>query len=1021
MRKTYMLLFALALLLGLVTSTALAQKAPANVGGTVVPEQQLLDKLAKDGVANFFVKMSAEADLSAAYGMTDWNERGWFVYDTLKKVAEESQKPVIEYAKKNGLDFTSFLTTNAVFIRGGNTEAVMGLAKLPGVQLLRLERIHLLPDPTLGGAAGLNAIGPQPAAPAPNGVELGIADTNADDVWNLYGVRGAGIKVANIDTGVQWNHPALINQFACPGQPTNQNCWKDPANICGAGGACDNYGHGTHTMGTMIGWDGGANQIGMAPDATWIACKGCESSSCSEFSLNSCADWVLAPGGNPVNRPDIVNNSWGGGGGDTLYLPKVNAWRASGIFPAFSAGNNYSCASLGSPGDYQESFASAAHTSTRAIASFSSKGGSPFGHEPHTKPNISAPGENVRSSIPTNSYGLMSGTSMASPHSSGAVALLWSACPAFKNQIDLTFQTLQNNTDLAPAGSCGAPPDGEGNYTFGYGYLNIQKAVETCISGVEFGTLEGYVFDQMGIPVEGASVTATPGAGEGGTVVPGGQVQALTDPNGFYTMNLLAGTYNVTATKYGYETVTVTGVVVLANQTTVQGFTLVSIPVWMPGNPTTFQFYRHDGVFFAENGLIYFLGGRSGASTHDKSIFTYDPATGVSADTGKDMLVNAANYTVAFVADDGTARGPAFYVVGGYDVVAGRNVTDVQRFYPNSSVVEKVTTDPYPDKVANQVVGAGGVAVIDNKIYVFGGWENSAAPYFSDKTWKYDPLAAAGSRWTNLNCPLNPARSYVNSATVGTKIYAICGDYRYVSNDLVPTTAVQVFDTANPTACWTTLAPLPEATSQGRAFGLETDTEGGGPMIYMVGGGDWPAQSASVFVYSVTDNTWSSDFPSLAQARRNFAGAWVSTCTPDPTDPFPSMYVFGGQVGADDPPYGDPEYYPFVCGGGPTLHVEDITMTKRQQGGKWVLKAIITVTDQAGEPGSGADVTIEAEMPNGMIREATRTTNLAGRTTFSGGTTFLGTWTVCVTDIFKDGFVYDPSQNVETCDSITIP
>jgi PKD repeat protein len=69
---------------------------------------------------------------------------------------------------------------------------------------------------------------------------------------------------------------------------------------------------------------------------------------------------------------------------------------------------------------------------------------------------------------------------MASPHSAGAVALIWQACPSYLGQIDATFELLQDNTDAAPAGSCGAPPDGEGNYTYGYGYLNALAAVQAC-------------------------------------------------------------------------------------------------------------------------------------------------------------------------------------------------------------------------------------------------------------------------------------------------------------------------------------------------------------------------------------------------------------------------------------------------------------------------------------------------------------------------------------------------------------
>lgn len=206
-------------------------------------------------------------------------------------------------------------------------------------------------------------------------------------------MQGDAVKVANIDTGVQWNHPALGQAFACPGDPSNADCWADPSNICG-GSACDNQGHGSHTMGTMVGDDDTSLtwQAGMAPNATWIACKGCETNSCSEFALTTCADWILAPGGDPANRPHVVNNSWGGGGGDPWYLGYVQAWVAAGTFPAFSAGNNGSgCSSMGDPGSYQESFASAAHDSSGNIASFSSRGPSPFGHDPYTKPNIASP------------------------------------------------------------------------------------------------------------------------------------------------------------------------------------------------------------------------------------------------------------------------------------------------------------------------------------------------------------------------------------------------------------------------------------------------------------------------------------------------------------------------------------------------------------------------------------------------------------------------------------------------------
>ena len=415
--------------------------------------------------SDLIVKFTDQADLSAAYGM-DWQARGLYVVDTLRAVAERDQADAIAYLDGLGLEHQTFLAGNELYVWAADQMRVLGLASLPNVAYVRAPGIYYL-DPIIE------------EVPMPEAItDWGITDTRADQFWTTFGFQGEGIVVANIDTGVQWDHPALVNQFNCA-SPTDPACWEDPSNICGPGGVCDNNGHGTHTMGTMVSDDDpGLTYIaGMSPNSKWIACKGCESSSCSEYALNTCADWILAPDADPANRPHVVNNSWGGGGGDAWYLGKVVAWRASGIFPAFSAGNNYSCNSLGSPGDYQASFGSASHTSSRTISDFSSKGPSAFGHEPYTKPNISAPGSYICSTVPTDGWSCgYSGTSMASPHSAGAVALLWSCNPSLVGDIDHTFQILQDTADTPPGGSCGAPPDFEGNNTFGYGYLNVLAA-----------------------------------------------------------------------------------------------------------------------------------------------------------------------------------------------------------------------------------------------------------------------------------------------------------------------------------------------------------------------------------------------------------------------------------------------------------------------------------------------------------------------------------------------------------------
>ena len=470
----------------------------AEIGQQTIPtsekiEAGLLAQFETNATPDYIVQFNEQADLSRAYSL-NWAERGVYVYDTLRETAEQSQANAKGLLAARGIRHQTFIAGNELYVWGSNLDAAYSIAALPEVKAIRETRLyHIDPVATqssgpleVAGMGNLTALSQVASTDAEiQALAWGISYTRADDFWSTFGFQGEGIKVAGIDTGVQWDHPALDQSFACPGDPTNPACWSDPSNICGAGGACDNNGHGTHTMGTMVGDDDPTLtwQAGMAPGATWIACKGCESNSCSDYALNTCADWVLAPGGNPANRPHIVNNSWGGYGCDDWYLPKVNAWRAAGIFPAFSAGNTGpGCATLGSPGDYQESFATAAHNSVGTIASFSSCGPSCFGHDPYTKPNISAPGVSVCSAIPTDGWSCgYSGTSMATPHTAGAVALLWSCNPSLVGDIGSTFELLQDTAAAAPDGACGAPPDGEGNYTYGYGYLDVYNAgLQAC-------------------------------------------------------------------------------------------------------------------------------------------------------------------------------------------------------------------------------------------------------------------------------------------------------------------------------------------------------------------------------------------------------------------------------------------------------------------------------------------------------------------------------------------------------------
>jgi len=450
---------------------ALASPPPSSSRPGQV-DAALRQSLAAGQTSDLVLEFAAPADLSAAHGLS-WQARGDYVVEALRHLAQRTQAKVIAYLDGLGVAHRTFLAGNLLYVEDASLTIAERLAALPGVATVRAP-LTVYVDPIVA-----DAFIPQATT------SWGIVDAKADQFWSAFGVQGDGVVVANIDTGVQWDHPALVNAYKCQSNPSDPACWGDPANICG-GNPCDNNGHGSHTMGTMVADDNPSLPYiaGMAPGAQWIACKGCESSYCSEASLNACADWILAPGGNSANRPHVVNNSWGGAGGNTWYLSKVQAWQAAGIFATFAiGGSGPSCGTLGSPSDYQESFAATAHDSGRVVASFASRGPSVFGHDPYTKPNISAPGVNICSTVPTNSWSCYSGTSMSAPHAAGAVALLWSCSSSLVGQVDQTFQALQNTADAPPAGNCGAPPDGEGNYTYGYGYLNVLAAGNAWCGG----------------------------------------------------------------------------------------------------------------------------------------------------------------------------------------------------------------------------------------------------------------------------------------------------------------------------------------------------------------------------------------------------------------------------------------------------------------------------------------------------------------------------------------------------------
>jgi subtilisin-like proprotein convertase family protein len=539
-------------------------------------EPKVLDEISEDGQTTFWVLLREEADLTPAHSITDRTERGEFVYDRLTDVAERSQVRLRSLLDARGVRYRSFWIVNSIEVTAGQ-DVLNAVAALPEVAEIEADRVYRIPDPVktnpgdriLATEWGLNAI-------------------NAPQVWSTFGVRGESIVVGSIDSGVRYTHEAVNLQYRgrnSDGTYDHNYNWHDPSNICGnpSLAPCDNNDHGTHTMGTMVGDDADTDQIGVAPKATWITAKGCETNTCSRPALLSSAQFMLAPtdlanqNPDPAKRPHIVNNSWGGNNGaDTWYQSAVQAWVASGIFPSFANGNaGPGCGTVGAPASYPESFGVGGFAENGAIYGNSSRGPSPVGGA-GIKPQVTAPAVAVRSSTADtdSSYAAFTGTSMATPHVSGTVALMWSAAPALAGDIAATrallTQTAVDTSDL----TCGGTP--ENNNVWGEGKLDAFAAVDLSPRGPT-GTLSGTVTDDSTLqPIAGATVVATGPTNRTTTTNASGQYSVLLGP----------GTYSVSVSARAYVDETANDVVITQDTTTTQDFALTGLPILVHDDTT---------------------------------------------------------------------------------------------------------------------------------------------------------------------------------------------------------------------------------------------------------------------------------------------------------------------------------------------------------------------------------------------------------------------------------------------------
>ncbi len=497
-RISALLGLALAAYLGLLGSGE--SQATAGVSGNASNryvgkvERRVLDDTVNGKSTQFIALMVEQADVSKAYAMRDQDARGWFVYNSLRATADRSQMGLKAALDARSIGYKSYWAANMLVV-SGDRSLVDTLAARGDVRAIESNRAFKGIDDS--------ASGPSSIVRRPSSVEWGVQNVNAPQVWAM-GFTGQGIVIADQDTGMRWTHNAIKPHYRGWDGTTadhNYNWWDaihSGGGSCGANNQapCDDHGHGTHTTGTTVGDDGAGNQVGVAPGAKWIGCRNMDQGNGTPATYTECFQFFIAPtdlsgnNPNPALRPHVMNDSWGcptsEGCAATTLQTIVENTQASGIFVEASAGNSGpGCASVTDPpAIYAASFSTGAIDSSNTLASFSSRGPVAVDGSNRMKPNLSAPGVNVRSSYVSSdtSYANLSGTSMAGPHVVGVVALLWSAHPELSRMITETKNLLQSTANpgviVSPAETCGGTPSGQiPNNSFGYGRIDALAAV----------------------------------------------------------------------------------------------------------------------------------------------------------------------------------------------------------------------------------------------------------------------------------------------------------------------------------------------------------------------------------------------------------------------------------------------------------------------------------------------------------------------------------------------------------------
>ncbi len=456
MKRTLVVTVVAALLLSLLTVAASAMTKPTPGAGKIGPDvEELLASLAPGQLTTVVLTMRAQADPSAVTGPSR-RIRIQRLEGDLRSTSRTSQRSIrallrTRAAQGEVVHVKRLWISNAVSVTA-TARVIRELAARSDVAGVSPDAIRLVPT----------------AAPA----EQNLTAVQAPALWNL-GDTGQGVVVANLDTGVDVTHPDLAGRWR-----GGTNSWYDPYGEHPST-PTDLTGHGTATMGVMVGGDAGGTSIGIAPGATWIAAKIFkDNGTATTTAIHQAFQWVLDPDGNPATNdaPHVVNASWSIGTGpscDLSFQPDLQALRAAGILPVVAAGNFGPSGSTSvSPANYPEALSVGAISSTDLVYSSSSRGPSTCGGRTRVFPDVVAPGVNIHTTDRYGFYQTLSGTSMAAPHAAGALALLLATHPGLSADQQQTALT-GTAVDLGATGA---------DSSYGNGRIDVQAAYNAIVS-----------------------------------------------------------------------------------------------------------------------------------------------------------------------------------------------------------------------------------------------------------------------------------------------------------------------------------------------------------------------------------------------------------------------------------------------------------------------------------------------------------------------------------------------------------